>query len=100
MPHIGQVPGPICRTSGCIGHVYSPAAGAGAVALPLPEGARNARGSSRKRRAQPSAQKWYVRPPWSTAAAASSAAIVMPQTGSVTIVRAFGSDVPVVIAIA
>ena len=57
MPHIGQVPGPICRTSGCIGHVYSPAAGTSAAALPLPEGARNARGSSRKRRAQPSAQK-------------------------------------------
>ena len=23
MPHLGQDPGPICRTSGCIGHVYS-----------------------------------------------------------------------------
>ena len=24
IPHCGQVPGPCCRTSGCIGHVYSP----------------------------------------------------------------------------
>ena len=28
MPHFGHEPGPICRTSGCIGHVYSTAAGA------------------------------------------------------------------------
>jgi hypothetical protein len=32
MPHLGHVPGPTCRTSGCMGHVYSrvsPATGAG-----------------------------------------------------------------------
>ena len=31
IPHLGHAPGPGCRTSGCIGQVYSDAAGAAAI---------------------------------------------------------------------
>jgi len=46
MPHFGQVPGPICLTSGCIGQVYSapgsPAGGSASVSA----GARKRVGSA------------------------------------------------------
>ena len=57
IPHFGQEPGPICRISGCIGHVYSTAAATGRAGVPAADASVNAAGFSRKRRAQPSAQK-------------------------------------------
>ena len=61
MPQIGHVPGPICRISGCMGHVYSTSSAPGAA--PELDGAgslgalRNAWGSATKRDRQCAEQK-------------------------------------------
>ena len=57
MPQIGQVPGPIRRTSGCIGQVYSTLADTGAGCFAGAAPARNRAGSERKRSRQRALQK-------------------------------------------
>src|SRR5437899_1543957 len=86
MPQMGQKPGWLRTTSGCIGHVYSTSDDGGGAASFRADGCTNASGSSRKRRSHALAQKWYVLPSCVTVATASSGAIVMPHTGSVTVV--------------
>ncbi len=98
MPQLGQEPGPLSRTSGCIGQVCSPAAaGAGPAAFPSSSGAARKRsGSASNFCRQPSQQKRTVRPPCS-ARCGESAATVMPQTGSTSAtgsVVCFGSASP------
>jgi hypothetical protein len=83
IPHRGHTPGPLLTTSGCMGQVYSVAAAIGAAAA---GGATYFSGFSPNRRAHPGAQKWKVWPPCSMVAAAFSGSIVMPHTGSVTVI--------------
>ena len=54
IPHFGHDPGPICRTSGCIGQVYSALSGTIDRAV---DGVRNRSGSARNRSRQLFAQK-------------------------------------------
>ena len=59
MPQIGQLPGPICRTSGCIGQVYVAPPFAGGAAC----GFKYRSGSAANLVRQPAPQKWYRVPP-------------------------------------
>src|SRR5580704_8385109 len=53
MPHLGHEPGPICRTSGCMGQVYSTPAATGGIGL----GSRYFSGPDWNLAAQPAEQK-------------------------------------------
>ena len=46
MPHLGHEPGPICRTSGCIGQVYSTPTGSGCMGSGTAAGCRYFTGSA------------------------------------------------------
>ena len=85
MPHFGQLPGPILRTSGSIGQMYS-------VCSSSCDGDSGCRrwtylpGSAENLLAHPWLQKKYRVPSCSPMAAAVVGSTCMPQTGSTTFV--------------
>ena len=92
MPQIGQVPGPTCSTSGCIGQVWvSSGAAWGAVRS---AGSRNASGRASNLALHPAEQKWTGSPSWRATWRAVSTLTLMPQTGSVAVASRGSGPVP------